>query len=189
VDAAICKEPLKNYQGNLQATAEHYLSSRVDLIRKEVNMHHTKSKADLGLAKVIADLTSKGYVPCIPLSEHQPYDVIAVAKDGTIYKLQVKYASLKGNGTVEVRFRRSWADRNGSHTGHYSETEFDYYAIYCPERDAVIYVPNTKDCPKVIRFDKAGNNQTQHIKWSSDYLMLQRESSETIRCTPEMVKT
>ncbi|MFC1480602.1 group I intron-associated PD-(D/E)XK endonuclease, partial [Candidatus Omnitrophota bacterium] len=41
-------------------------------------MHHTKSKADLGLAKVIADLIQKGYVPCIPLSEHQPYDLLAV---------------------------------------------------------------------------------------------------------------
>ena len=41
-------------------------------------MHHTKTKADIGLTKVIADLTVKGYIPCIPLSEHQPYDVVAI---------------------------------------------------------------------------------------------------------------
>ncbi len=152
-------------------------------------MHHTKAKGDIGLTKVIADLTAKGYVPCIPLSDHQAYDIVAVAKDGSVSKLQVKYASLKRNGTIEVRFRRSWADKNGTHIGHYTKDEFDYYAIYCPERGVVLYVPNSPDCPKVIRFDKTANNQTQYVKWFSDYLKLERESSETIRCTPETVKT
>lgn len=32
-------------------------------------------------------------------------------------------------------------------------------------------------------------NQNQNVKWFRDYLILSRESSETIRCTPEMVKT
>ena len=137
-------------------------------------MHHTKAKGDIGLTKVIADLTTKGLVPCIPLSEHQPYDIVAIGKDGMAYKFQVKYASLKDNGTIDVRFRRCWADKNGTHIGHYAEEEFDYYAIYCP---------------KVIRFEKTANNQTQSVKWFKDYLRLERESSETIRHTPEKVKT
>ena len=152
-------------------------------------MHHTKAKADIGLTKVISDLTIKGYVPCVPLSEHQPYDIVAIVNNGTAFKLQVKYASLKSNGTVEVRFRRNWADKYGTHTEHYSKDEFDYYAIYCPERDTVFYVPNSPQCPKAIRFDKPANNQMQDVKWAKDYLMLGRKSSETIRCTPEMVKT
>ena len=47
---------------------------------------------------------------------------------------------------------------------------------------------NTVHCPKVIRFHKTANNQQQDVKWAKDYLAI-RESSETIRCTPEMVKT
>ena len=82
-------------------------------------MHHTKMKADIGVAKVIGDLTVKGYVPCIPLSEHQSYDLVAISKAGEAFKIQVKYASLKSNGTIEVRFRSSWADRNGTHIRHY----------------------------------------------------------------------
>lgn len=152
-------------------------------------MHHTKVKADIGLTKVISDLTLKGYVPCIPLSEHQAYDIVAIAKTGTAVRMQVKYASLKHNGTVEVRFRRSWADKNGTHIKHYGKDEFDYYAIYCPEKDIVLYVANNSACPKAIRFDKPTNNQIQNVKWAKDYLSLNRESSETIRCTPEMVKT
>ncbi len=152
-------------------------------------MHHTKAKADIGLAKVISDLTIKGYIPCIPLSEHQPYDIVAIDKNGGAIKLQVKYAALKSNGTIEVRFRTSWADKNGTHIKHYLQEEFDFYAIYCPEKDVVLYVPNSPNCPKAIRFEKTANNQSCHVKWANDYLKLERESSETIRCTPEMVKT
>ena len=134
-------------------------------------MHHTKVKADIGLTKVISDLTLKGCIPCIPLSEHQAYDIVAM-RNGKAFKLQVKYARLKKNGTVEVRFRRSWADKNGSHTRPYSEEEFDYYAIYCPEKDKVLYIPNKANCPKAIRFDKPSNNQARYIKWADDYLVM-----------------
>lgn len=152
-------------------------------------MHHTKHKGDIGLTKVISDLTEKGYVPCIPLSEHQPYDLVVVVDNGYVAKLQVKYATLKENGTIEVRFRRNWADKYGTHTEPYNSEEFDYYAIYCPEKNEVLYIPNSPDCPKAIRFDKPGNNQKQNVKWANDYLEIKRESSETIRHTPEMVKT
>ncbi len=152
-------------------------------------MHHTKYKGDVGLAKVIADLATKGYVSCIPLSEHQSYDIVVITETGKALKLQVKFASLKSNGTVEVRFRSSWADKRGTHIRHYSKEEFDYYAIYCPEKNVVLYVPNSSDCPKVLRFNKTANNQSRYVKWADDYLKFSRESSETIRCTPEMVKT
>jgi hypothetical protein len=88
-----------------------------------------------------------------------------------------------------VRFRASWADRNGTHIRHYAKEEFDYYALYCPEKDKVFYIPNSPSCPKVIRFEKSMNNQNRYVKWADDYLELSEESSETIRCTPEMVKT
>ena len=152
-------------------------------------MHHTKFKADIGVAKTIADLTTKGYIPCIPLSEHQPYDIVAIDKNGKPVKLQVKYATLNENGTIDVKFRTGWVDKNGMHMRQYNDNEFDYYAIYCPEKEKVLYVPNTQNCPKVIRFDKPGNNQGKYVKWANDYLEIKRESSETIRHTPVMVKT
>ena len=175
---AICRQPYK-------------LRVVIPIMAEEEvkNVHHTKAKADIGLTKVIADLTVKEYIPCIPLSEHQPYDIVAIAKNGLAFKFQVKYASLKKNGTIEVGFRTSWADKNGTHIRHYSKNQFDYYAIYCPERDIVLYLPNSPNCPKVLRFDKPANNQKQHVNWFNDYLDLKRESSETIRCTPETVKT
>jgi hypothetical protein len=152
-------------------------------------LHHTKAKADIGVTRVISDLTVKGYVPCIPLSEHQPYDIVAI-KDGIkAVRLQVKYAALKSNGTVDVKSRTSWADKHGTHIKHYSRSDFDYYAIYCPEKEIVLYVPNDSKCPGIPRFEIGKNNQTSFVKWANDYLKLERESSETIRCTPETVKT
>ncbi len=181
---AVCKEILK-FQDHLQATVKLQV---IKCPRKEVKLHHTKVKADIGVAKCIADLVSKGYVPCMPLSEHQPYDIVAVLDKGSVVKLQVKYATLR-NGAIEVKFRTSWADKHGSHTKHYNESDFDFYAIYCPEKDKVVYVPNTSDSPRIIRFEKTLNNQGKHIKWASDYQVIKRESSETIRHTPVKVKT
>ncbi|MFH1784547.1 MAG: group I intron-associated PD-(D/E)XK endonuclease [bacterium] len=114
---------------------------------------------------------------------------MVVLDNGDVVKLQVKYAALQDNGTVEVRFRRNWIDKHGVHSEPYGTKEFDYYAIYCPEKEAILYVPNNKNCPKAIRFDKPANNQQKSVRWANDYLELKRESSETIRHTPEMVKT
>ena len=152
-------------------------------------MHHTKTKADIGLAKAIADLVAKGHTPCIPLSDHQPYDLLAVLNNGKVVKLQVKYASLKNNGVIDVKFKTSWVDKNKTHSRRYKKGDFDYYVLYCPEKEQVIYIPNTHDCPKAIRFDKPANNQAKYIKWANAYLDIKGESSETIRCTPEKVKT
>jgi hypothetical protein len=143
----------------------------------------------VGLAKVISDLTVKGHVPCLPLSEHQPYDLIVATRDGSTFKVQVKYSRLQANGTIEVRYRRSWSDSKHTYSKPYGKSEFDYYALYCPEKDTVLYVPNGGRCPKSIRFDRPANNQARSVKWAESYLDLTRESSETIRRTPETVKT
>ena len=50
--------------------------------------HHTKTKGDLGVAKVIADLTEKGLDVLTPFSEHLPFDLAAYKKD-VFYRIQV----------------------------------------------------------------------------------------------------
>ena len=142
------------------------------LLSKEYLLHHTKAKGDIGLCKVITDLTVKGYVPCVPLSEHQAFDIVAVTEEGSVLRLQVKYATLRKNGTIEVGYRRNWADKHGTHTQHYSASEFEYYAVYCPQKDVVLYVPNRRGSPKTIRFDKPANNQARSVKWAKDYLII-----------------
>lgn len=46
-----------------------------------------------------------------------------------------------------------------------------------------------ENCPKVIRFEKPSNNQNKKVTWANSYLVIESESSETIRRTPETMKT
>lgn len=102
--------------------------------------HHTKDKGDLGLAMVIADLTKKKYSVCLPISEHQAFDLIAVNEVGKLSKVQVKYRELK-NGTVEVPFRSVYSNGQGARAVINDFTLFDAYAVYCPDVEKVYYYP------------------------------------------------
>ncbi|MDJ0737052.1 MAG: group I intron-associated PD-(D/E)XK endonuclease [Nostocaceae cyanobacterium] len=97
-------------------------------------MHHTKNKGDIAAAKAIADLVCKGYSIFTPVvSEHLPFDLI-VYKDGQCYRIQAKYSC---NG--EIKNKTSWADKNGTHQKKYKAEDFDFYAVYLPDIDRVVY--------------------------------------------------
>lgn len=97
-----------------------------------------KLKGDIGAIQVIADLIKKGYVVLTPIvCESLPFDVIAY-KDGVSTRIQCKYSS-DGHVSAET----SWSDKNGSHKKKYTDYDFDYYGIYLPEIDKVVY-PSVK---------------------------------------------
>ncbi|WP_367281924.1 group I intron-associated PD-(D/E)XK endonuclease [Tunicatimonas pelagia] len=54
-----------------------------------MKIHHTKSLGDLGVLKVQCNLFEQGYIPCIPLTEHVPYDLVACNENGC-KRIQVK---------------------------------------------------------------------------------------------------
>ena len=56
--------------------------------------HHTKDKGDEGLGQVIGDLMSNGVQVAIPLSEHLPFDLIAIGDGGAMRRVQVRYRAL-----------------------------------------------------------------------------------------------
>ncbi|TFI51369.1 hypothetical protein BLD44_026675 [Mastigocladus laminosus UU774] len=97
-------------------------------------MHHTKDKGDIAAAKAIADLVDKGYSVFTPVvCEHLPFDLIAY-KDGQSYRIQAKY-----NSQGAVKNKTSWTDKNGCHEKKYKTEDFDFYALYLPEINQVIY--------------------------------------------------
>ncbi len=70
--------------------------------------HKTKDKGDLGVAKTIPHLLEYGIRSCLPLSEHLPFDLIAVMPDfTTLRRVQVKYRTLK-NGMIAISFRSNY---------------------------------------------------------------------------------
>ncbi|MBD2254409.1 group I intron-associated PD-(D/E)XK endonuclease [Nostoc parmelioides] len=97
-------------------------------------MHHTKDKGDLAAAKVIADLVEKEYSIFVPVvTEHAPFDFIAY-KHGKFYRIQAKYSA---NNFVSNK--STWADRNGNHQKKYKPDDFDFYGIYLPAIDKIVY--------------------------------------------------
>ena len=53
--------------------------------------HHTKDKGDEGLGQVIADLMTSGVHVAVPLSEHLPFDLVAIDDGGVMRRVQVRY--------------------------------------------------------------------------------------------------
>ncbi|MFB8789366.1 MAG: group I intron-associated PD-(D/E)XK endonuclease [Potamolinea sp.] len=97
-------------------------------------MHHTKSKADIAATKAIADLTIKGYlIFTAVVCEHLPFDFIAY-KDGKCYRIQAKYASKNLVNNISY-----WADSKGCHQKKYKLDDFDFYAVYLPDIDRLVY--------------------------------------------------
>lgn len=134
--------------------------------------HHTKDKGDKGTGNVIADLLSKGIQVCLPLSEHLPFDLIAVKNEGTLLRVSVKYREIK-NGSVSVSFRSSYSDSKGVHTKEIDKNMIDLLAIYCPQTATVYYVdPSKFDKNVTLRIEESKNNQTKGINLAKDYLLV-----------------
>ena len=97
-------------------------------------VHITKEKGDLAVVLVIADLTKKGYYCLTPVvSEHLPFDLIAY-KDNKCYRIQSKYSE---DGFIKNV--NSWSDRKGTHKRKYNQQDFDYYGLYLPNIDKIVY--------------------------------------------------
>jgi hypothetical protein len=125
-------------------------------------MHHTKDKGDIACAMAISDLTKKGYtVFTATVSEHCVFDIIAY-KDHTLHRIQCKYSQ---NG--EIKSKTTWSDKNGVHQRKYQENDFDYYAIYLPDIDRVVY-PSIKFAGKRIRTKPA--NILNGFWWWEDFI-------------------
>lgn len=135
--------------------------------------HHTKDKGDVGVGFVIADLLTAGIQPAILLSEHLPFDCIAVAPDGRMSRLSVKYRTAK-LGSITVRLTNSWADKNGTHSKKHDKQTFDAVAVYCPQTERVYYIRVGEFDGNVdaftLRLEPSKNNQTARVRLAHDFL-------------------
>lgn len=136
--------------------------------------HHTKDKGDLGVVMVIADLVRHGVDVYVPLSEHQPSDLIAADRRGRIARVQVKYRTLERTGIVSIDFRNTYSDSHGVHSKLADHSQFDCYAVYCPQTEKVYYL-RIDDIPKEskqyvsLRIVPTANNQKKKVIMASDY--------------------
>lgn len=92
--------------------------------------------SNLAVHKVCADLLAKGHFPFIPTGEFAlPVDLLTLTNDSKVLRLQVKYSV---NGRVHCHTQRYKQKRQRYDTG-----SFDYYAVYLPDIDTVVYPSST----------------------------------------------
>lgn len=96
---------------------------------------NVNQKGDIGLVKVIADLTGKGYVCFLPISGSCAVDLVVANAAMELRRLQIKYRNLE-NGTLVIGMNTVI---NGVKVPIDSD-KIDGWAIYCPETDEVYYV-------------------------------------------------
>ena len=134
--------------------------------------HHTKEKGDLGVLKAQLSLFEQGYLILQPATEHAPFDLV-VYKDNAFKRVQVKYKSLDKSGAITLHFRSCWTDKNGTHMQAVNKEEIDLYCIYCPDTDDCYFLdPKAFDKSVTLRVEIPKNNQSKHIHFVSDYLIV-----------------
>lgn len=133
-------------------------------------VHIKKEKGDDAVARVITDLTIKRYYIFIPvITEHLPFDLIAY-KDNKSFRIQAKYSS---SGTIQNK--TSWTDKNKTHHRFYDENDFDYYAIYIPQIDKIVYPSiNFGGC----RITHLIPNSPTPFYWYEDFLDFTNQASK-----------
>lgn len=131
--------------------------------------HHTKSKGDLGVLKASADLCSKGFLVCLPFSEHAPFDLV-IYKNGHFKRVQVKSRKVDGQGVLMIGFRSSYSTSKGVQTVEVDKSEVDLYCIYCIDNDTCYYFnPISFNKSVSIRVRPPKNNQTAGVHLANDF--------------------
>lgn len=132
--------------------------------------HHTKNKGDLGVLKVKLDLFQKDYLILNPEIEHAPFDLV-IYKNGQFKTVQVKYRSLNSRGGLEIPFKSSYCNTNGTVCKSVDKTIIDLYAVYCPETDQCYYFnPKLYNKSITLRLNPTINNQKKGIHFTDDFL-------------------
>lgn len=121
----------------------------------------TNIKGEIATAKVICDLSMKGFGVFIPISEHGKVDLIAL-KDSKVIRLQIKYSK-----TGLISCTTVTSSLKGNKHSKYQLSDFDYYAVYLPTVDKVVY-PSIKLGGIYLRVSESNTNTMCH--WYEDFL-------------------
>ena len=133
-------------------------------------MHEKKAKGDIGVVFVIANLTEQGWNVSLPITEHASYDLIA-EKQGICKRVQVRYTT-PCNGSLRVKLRSCWSDKNGIHTRLRRTEDFDILAVFNPSSKESYFI-DSKDFTNIscltLRLAETKNNQITGIRMVQEY--------------------
>jgi hypothetical protein len=100
----------------------------------------TKQKGDIGVAAVLYDLQLNGFTAALPMSDHLPFDLIAISDKGQLKRVSVKYAALDKQGACVVSLRTVYKNNKGNHIKIADKSWYDAVAVFCPDTKLVYYL-------------------------------------------------
>ncbi|MFN7950010.1 MAG: group I intron-associated PD-(D/E)XK endonuclease [Blastocatellia bacterium] len=128
---------------------------------------HTTGKGNLSESKVLTAYIEAGFLVSLPFGGGAPYDLV-VDTGERLLKVQVKTGRLR-NGCVLFAAQRI-SGHHGTKRRRYEESEFDVYAVYCPDNDRVYVIPRLGDLAEGrLRVSHTRNNQKQNIRWAGEF--------------------
>jgi PD-(D/E)XK endonuclease len=134
-------------------------------------MEHPKSKGDRTTLAVMMALRETGYAISIPFGENTRYDLLI--DDGeSIERVQCKTGRLRAGAVLFAVCSCYGHHRNPEQVRRDYQGEVDYFAVFCPETDAVYLVPIEQIPTRVmgtLRVETPRNNQRKHVRWASDF--------------------
>ena len=133
--------------------------------------HHTKDKGDEGLGQVIGDLMTHGVQVAVALSEHLPFDLVAIDERGEMRRVQVRYRASMDAAHLRCRLGGWWADRRGNHHHAFDASAIDVLAIYCPSPRTFVYLLTDELPPAHVNLllSRARNGQVRRTREASAY--------------------
>lgn len=117
-------------------------------------------------AAVLHALAAAGLHPLVPFGGGLAFDLVAVAPDGRMPRIQVKSGRVR-NGCVEFN---SCSTDHGRGRRHY-RGRADVIAVYVSSLSRVFVVP-VDDCPSFrgyLRLDPPRNNQQRRVRLAEKY--------------------
>ena len=112
----------------------------MSVLRSQKNSRH---QGNVGLATAIAWFANNGYLPLIPLTDSQDYDL--VVDDGTrLYKVQIKTTyHLNGNGYYMANLRVMGGNRSGTgKVKHFDPRKVDLLFVLTEAGDQYVIPAN-----------------------------------------------
>jgi hypothetical protein len=132
-----------------------------------------KAKGDLAELRVAADLRARGYKVAFPYGEDWDYDLILCREDGSLERVQVKYARSDGRVIIVRCDSQSLTNGRAKTTKRYTAETIDWLAVWDRTVDRCFYVPAAELGHGMnrlyVRLIPARNNQVRRIRPAERY--------------------
>jgi len=99
----------------------------------------TKDKGDYGLISVMRILAKQGIKTCLPVSEHLPFDLIAVNEKAQLLRVSVKHVKLYRDA-IAVHLYSVYSNTKVTVAKRIDTSMIDCIAVYCPELDSCFFI-------------------------------------------------